>query len=52
MKNDDKIMGTVLVFVFCLIVVIIIMQQREIPEVRHAMESAYGEQPKPDGHGR
>jgi hypothetical protein len=51
MKNEDKIMGTILVFVFCLIVVIIIMQQREIPEVRHAMESSYGEEPKPEGHG-
>ncbi len=52
MKNDDKIMGTVLVFVFCLIVVIIIMQQREIPQLRHAMESSYGEEPKPENHGR
>ena len=52
MKNEDKIMGTVLVFVFCVIVVIIIIQQREIPEVRHAMEASYGEVPKPEGHGK
>jgi hypothetical protein len=51
MKNEDKIMGTVLVFVFCVIVVIIIMQQREIPQVRHAMEASHGEVPKPEGHG-
>jgi len=52
MKNEDKIMGSILVFVFCLIVVIFIQQQREIAEVRHAMESSYGEEPKPEGHGR
>ncbi len=51
MKNEDKIMGSILVFVFCVIVVIIIMQQREIPEVRHAMEASYGEPAKPEGHG-
>ena len=51
MKNEDKIMGSILVFVFCLIVVIVINQQREAAEVRHAMESAYGEAPKPQGHG-
>lgn len=52
MRNDDKIMGSILVFVFCLVVVIVIHQQREIAEVRHAMESSYGEVPKPQGHGR
>jgi hypothetical protein len=51
MKNEDKIMGSILVFVFCLVVVIVIHQQREIAEVRHAMESSYGEEPKPQGHG-
>jgi hypothetical protein len=51
MKNEDKIMGSILVFVFCLIVVIIIMQQREVPQVRHAMEASYGEVPKPQRHG-
>jgi hypothetical protein len=51
MKNEDKIMGTVLVFVFCVIVVIIIMQQREIPQVRHAMEASYGEYPSRRGMG-
>ena len=51
-KEDDRLMGTILVFVFCLIVVIIIMQQREIPQVRHAMEASYGEEPKPEGHGK
>ena len=52
MRNDDKIMGSILVFVFCLIVVIWITQQREAAEVRHAMESSYGEAPKPEGHGK
>jgi hypothetical protein len=51
MRNDDKIMGSILVFVFCVIVVIIIMQQREVPQVRHAMEASYGEEPKPEDHG-
>ena len=52
MRNDDKIMGSILVFVFCLVVVIVIHQQREIAEVRHAMESSYGEAPKPEDHGK
>jgi hypothetical protein len=51
-RNDDKIMGSILVFVFCVIVVIIVNQQREAAEVRHAMESSYGEPAKPQGHGR
>ena len=52
MKNDDKIMGSILVFVFCLVVVIVVNQQREAAEVRHAMESSYGEPAKPQGQGR
>jgi len=52
MRNDDKIMGSILVLVLCIVVVIIIMQQREIPQVRHAMEASYGEEPKPEDHGR
>jgi hypothetical protein len=52
MRNDDKIMGSILVLVLCIIAVVWIMQQREIAEVRHAREASYGEQPKPQGHGR
>lgn len=52
MKNEDKIMGSILVFVFCVIVVIIVNQQREVAEVRHAMEASYGEPAKPEGHGK
>ena len=52
MRNDDKIMGSILVLLICIIAVVWIMQQREVAEVRHAMEASYGEQPKPEGHGR
>jgi len=46
MRNEDKIMGSILVLLVCIIAVIWITQQREIAEVRHAMESSYGEVPK------
>ena len=52
MRNEDKIMGTILVLVLCIVAVIWITQLREIAEVRHAMEASYGEEPKPEGHGR
>jgi len=52
MRNDDKIMGSILVLVLCIVAVVWITQQREVAQVRHAMESSYGEQPKPQGHGR
>jgi hypothetical protein len=52
MRNDDKIMGSILVLVLCIVAVVWIMQQREITEVRHAMEASYGEAAKPQGHGR
>jgi hypothetical protein len=52
MKNDDKIMGSILVFVFCVVVVIIVNQERGVAEMRHAMGSSYGEAPKPEDHGR
>ena len=51
MRNDDKIMGSILVLVLCIVAVVWITQ-REIAEVRHAMEASYGEEPKPEGHGR
>ena len=52
MKNDDKIMGSILVLLVCIIAVIWITQQREAAEVRHAMEASYGEEPKPEDHGK
>jgi hypothetical protein len=52
MRNDDKIMGSILVLVMCIIAVIWITQQRDVAEVRHAMEASYGEEPKPEGHGK
>jgi hypothetical protein len=52
MKNEDRIMGSILVLVLCIIAVVWIMQQREVAQVRHAMEASYGEEPKPEGHGK
>jgi hypothetical protein len=52
MRNDDKIMGTILLLAMCIVAVIWITQQREVAEVRHAMEASYGETAKPQGHGR
>jgi hypothetical protein len=52
MRNDDKIMGSILVLVLCIVAVVWITQQREVAQVRHAMEASYGEAPKPEGHGK
>ena len=52
MRNDDKIMGSILVLVLCIVAVVWITQQRGVAEVRHAMEASYGEAPKPEGHGK
>jgi hypothetical protein len=52
MRNDDKIMGSILLLVMCIVAVVWITQQREVAEVRHAMEASYGETAKPPGHGR
>jgi hypothetical protein len=52
MKNEDKIMGSILLLAMCIVAVIWITQQREVAEVRHAMEASYGETAKPQGHGR
>jgi hypothetical protein len=52
MRNDDKIMGSILLLVLCIVAVVWITQQREVAEVRHAMEASYGETAKPEGHGR
>ena len=50
-KEDDRLMGTILVLLICIVAVIWGTQDAEVPEVRHAMESSYGEEPKPEGHG-
>lgn len=50
-KEHDRLIGSILVLLLCIIAVIWIMQQREAAEVRHAMEASYGEEPKPEGHG-
>jgi hypothetical protein len=52
MRNDDKIMGSILVLVVCILAVIWGTQDAEAPQVRHAMEASYGEEPKPEDHGR
>ena len=52
MRNDDRIMGSILVLVLCIVAVVWITQQREVAQVRHAMEASYGEEPKPENHGR
>jgi hypothetical protein len=52
MRNDDKVMGSILVLLICVIAVIWGTRDGEVAEVRHAMESSYGEEPKPQGHGR
>jgi hypothetical protein len=52
MRNDDRMMGSILVLVLCIVAVVWITQQREVAQVRHAMEASYGEQSKPQGHGR
>ena len=52
MRNDDKVMGSILVLVLCIVAVVWITQQREVAQVRHAMEASYGEAPKPEGHGK
>lgn len=51
-KEDDRLMGTILVFLICVLVVLWGTRDAEIAEVRHAMESSYGEPAKPEGHGR
>jgi hypothetical protein len=52
MRNDDKVMGSILVLLICVIAVIWGTRDGEVAEVRHAMEASYGEQPKPEGHGK
>jgi hypothetical protein len=52
MRNDDKVMGSILVLLICVIAVIWGTRDGEVAEVRHAMEASYGEEPKPQGHGR
>jgi hypothetical protein len=52
MRNDDKFMGFILVLVMCVVAIIWIDAKYNTAEVRHAMEASYGEEPKPEGHGR
>ena len=52
MRNDDKIMGFILVLVMCVVAIIWIDAKYNTAEVRHAMEASYGEEMKPQGHGR
>jgi hypothetical protein len=52
MRNDDKVMGSILVLLICVIAVIWGTRDGEVAEVRHAMEASYGEAPKPEDHGR
>ena len=51
-KEDDRLMGTILVFLICVLTVLWGTRDGEVAEVRHAMEASYGEVPKPEGHGR
>jgi hypothetical protein len=51
-KEHDRLIGTILVFLICVLAVLWGTQDAEVAEVRHAMEASYGEEPKPEGHGR
>ncbi len=51
-KEHDRLIGTILVFLVCVIVVIWGTRDGEVAQVRHAMEASYGEEPKPEGHGK
>jgi hypothetical protein len=51
-KEHDRLIGTILVLLICVVAVLWGTQDAEVPQVRHVMESSYGEAPKPEGHGR
>lgn len=50
-KEHDRLIGSILVLLICIIAVIWGTRDGEAPQVRHAMESSHGEEPKPEGHG-
>jgi hypothetical protein len=51
-KEHDRLIGTILVLLICIIAVIWGTQDAEVAEVRQAMEASYGETAKPEDHGR
>jgi hypothetical protein len=51
-KEHDRLIGSILVLLICIIAVIWGTREGEVAEVRHAMEASHGEEPKPEGHGR
>jgi hypothetical protein len=51
-KEHDRLIGTILVLLICIIAVIWGTQDAEVAEVRHAIEASYGETAKPEDHGR
>jgi hypothetical protein len=51
-KEHDRLIGTILVFLICVLAVLWGTRDGEVAEVRHAREASYGEEPKPEGHGR
>lgn len=48
-KEHDRLMGTILVFLICVVAVIWGTRDGEVPAA--AIEASYGEVPKPEGHG-
>ena len=51
-KEHDRLIGTILVLLICVVAVLWGTQDGEVAEVRQAMEASYGETAKPQGHGR
>jgi hypothetical protein len=52
-KEHDRLIGSILVLLICVIAVIWGTRDGEVAEVpAAAIEASYGEEPKPEGHGR
>jgi len=48
-KEHDRLIGSILVLLVCIIAVIWGTQDGKVPAA--AIEASYGEEPKPEGHG-
>jgi hypothetical protein len=49
-KEHDRLMGSILVLLVCIIAVIWGTRDVEVPAA--AIEASYGEEPKPQDHGK
>ncbi len=49
-KEHDRLIGSILVLLVCIIAVIWGTQDTDVPKA--AIETSYGEEPKPEGHGK